>query len=284
MPLTEFQRVVLRLLAVNRGSASFVAGGGAINAAPQSPRYSVDVDIFHDAVEEVAAAAALDFATLEQAGFVTKWLLRQPGFQRAFVTCEGQGLKLEWTQDSAFRFFPVQADAEFGWRLHIADLATNKMLALAGRWEARDFVDVLYLDAGFASLGLLAWAAAGKDPGLTPDFILEQANRFNRMRPEGFLEVLGTDQFDFVAMKTRWRERVEAARELVENLPVEQVGALYLDARDQPVDPRRVADARVHYASLGGSVPQIVGNANPLPADHERQSDDQIRQRYGRDR
>ena len=81
-------------------------------------------------------------------------------------------------RDSAYRFFLVQRDVEFGWRLHLADLSTNKVLALAGRWEARDFVDTLYLDDSFASLGLLAWAAAGKDPGLTPALILEQANRF----------------------------------------------------------------------------------------------------------
>ncbi len=280
MPITEFQRVILRLLAVNRGPTSFVAGGTAINATPQSLRYSVDVDIFHDALESVAVAAAADFATLETAGYKMQWLLRQPGFQRVLVMSEGESLKLEWAQDSAFRFFPVQPDAEFGWRLHLADLATNKLLALAGRWEARDFVDALYLDESFAPLGLLAWAAAGKDPGLTPDFVLEQANRFNRMRPEGFQEILGAVQLDYVAMKMRWLESLDRARELVANLPVEQIGALYLDEQDRPVDPRTVAGARAHYASVGGSVPQVSNRANALPGEIERQADDQIKQRY----
>ena len=168
MPLTEFQRAVLRLLAAQRGPESFVAGGTVINAAPDSPRYSDDVDIFHDAEESVAIAAAADTDLLAKAGFGIEWLVHRTGFQRALVSRDGRSLRLEWVLDSAFRFFPVQADAEFGWRLHLADLATNKVLALAGRWEVRDFVDTLYLDESYASLGLLAWAAAGKRPGVDP--------------------------------------------------------------------------------------------------------------------
>ncbi len=167
-------------------------------------------------------------------------------------------------------------------RLHLADLATNKVLALAGRWEVRDFVDTLYLDGSFASLGLLAWAAAGKDPGLTPGLIVEQANRFNRLRPEAFQEVLVAGPLDLVAMKTRWRESVEAARELVMALPPEEVGALYLDGAGRPVDPRKVREARPHYASLGGVLPRIAGSSEPLPDPLQRLAEDQASQRYGR--
>ena len=280
MPLTEFQRGVLRLLAENRGPQSFVAGGTMINVGSDSPRYSDDVDVFHDAVESVASASIADTSTLARAGFAVEWLVSRPEFQRAIVSRGEQSLRLEWTQDSAYRFFPVQRDVEFGWRLHLADLSTNKVLALAGRWEARDFVDTLYLDDSFASLGLLAWAAAGKDPGLTPALILEQANRFNRLRPEDFLSVLGTDRFNFVAMKARWREIVAAAHELVSALPASEVGALYLDDNDRLVDPRSSPAARVHYASLGGALPRVMGNVASLPVDLERTAEERIRQRY----
>lgn len=281
MPLTEFQRTVLRLLAANRSPESFVAGGTALNESPGSPRYSKDVDIFHDAREGVTAAADADAAVLTGAGFEVVWSVNQPGFKRATVSRDGHRLRLEWVQDSAFRFFPVQLDEEFGWRLHLADLATNKVLALAGRWEARDFVDTLYLDGSFASLGLLAWAAAGKDPGLTPGLIVEQANRFNRLRPEAFQEVLAAGPLDLVAMKTRWRESVEAARELVLALPPEQVGALYLDAQGRPANPLTVRNTRPHYASLGGVWPQLADAPAPLPEALQSQVDEQARRRYG---
>lgn len=84
-----------------------------------------------------------------------------------------QQLKMEWAYDSAFRFFPVQTDDLCGYRLHDADAATNKVLALAGRSEIRDFVDVLHLHDTYLSLGALVWAASGKDPGFTPEFLLD---------------------------------------------------------------------------------------------------------------
>ncbi len=282
MPLTEFQRGVLLLLAGNRGPGSFVAGGTVINASADSPRYSADIDFFHDAEESVFIAAQADAAVLTEAGFAIEWLVSRGGFQRAAISKDGESLRLEWTQDSAYRFFPVQPDADFGWRLHLADLATNKILALAGRWEVRDFVDALYLDSSFASLGLLAWAAAGKDLGLTPALILEEANRFNRLQAEDFGAVLGPEPFDFVAMKAQWRRSLADARDLIAALPADEIGVLYLDARDRPVDPRAGETVRVHRASLGGALPRIIGSVVPLSAELERAADDQLRARYPR--
>jgi hypothetical protein len=48
MPLTAFQSETLRLLAGRRSPESFLAGGTVLNAGSDSPRYSKDVDIFHD--------------------------------------------------------------------------------------------------------------------------------------------------------------------------------------------------------------------------------------------
>jgi len=50
-------------------------------------------------------------------------------------------LIVEWARDSAFRFFPLIEHEELGATLHQFDLATNKVLALAGRLEVRDWVD-----------------------------------------------------------------------------------------------------------------------------------------------
>lgn len=64
MPLTTFQSETLRLLAARRSPESFLAGGTVLNAAPDSPRYSKDVDIFHDIQASVAANAEADAALL----------------------------------------------------------------------------------------------------------------------------------------------------------------------------------------------------------------------------
>jgi predicted nucleotidyltransferase component of viral defense system len=44
MPLTVFQRAVLRLLAQNRRPDSYLAGGAALHFAPNSQRFSNDLD------------------------------------------------------------------------------------------------------------------------------------------------------------------------------------------------------------------------------------------------
>lgn len=74
---------------------------------------------------------------------------------------------LQWAQDSAFRYFPLIEDSLFGLTLHPVDHATNKLLALTGRRAVRDWVDAITCHERIQPLGYLAWAASGKDPGLT---------------------------------------------------------------------------------------------------------------------
>jgi hypothetical protein len=60
VPLTEFQRFVLGLLADNRSPDSYLAGGAALHFAPNSRRFSNDLDFFHDSEARVASAFAAD--------------------------------------------------------------------------------------------------------------------------------------------------------------------------------------------------------------------------------
>ena len=184
MPLSPFQRAVILLLAANRNPESHAGGGAVINRSDQSPRFSSDIDLFHDAAESVAVSAAADAAVLAANGYAVAWLLEQPYLRRARVGRGGDSLRLDWCYDSAFRFFPVQQDPEFGYCLHPADVATNKVLALAGRSEVRDFVDTIYLHKSYLSLGALCWAACGKDEGFTPWLLLDLAKRNVKFRDE----------------------------------------------------------------------------------------------------
>src|SRR3989440_2186801 len=161
MPLTAFQIDVLRLLFANRQSESHLAGGIPINRSAMSPRYSADIDLFHDSAEIIRTSAEKDAALLVQNGFDVAWSDREPNMFRAQIRRGSVTLKLEWCHDSVFRFFPVQPDPDFGYCLPPADLATNKALTLAARSEIRDFIDILYLHETYLSLGALCWAASG---------------------------------------------------------------------------------------------------------------------------
>jgi len=145
MPLGDFEREVLRLLAVNRNPDSFVGGATVLHQRADSPRTSRDVDLFHDTLESLAASIASDTAALQAAGYAVELGMPETTFRRALVRRGGQQTKIEWVQDSAFRFFPVEPDLELGWRLNFWDAATNKVLALVGRQEFRDYIDALYL-------------------------------------------------------------------------------------------------------------------------------------------
>nr|WP_294521005.1 hypothetical protein [uncultured Rhodopila sp.] len=72
-------------------------------------------------------------------------------------------------RDSDDRFFPTLEDPLFGYRLHVADIATNKALAAAGRREPRDVLDLLYIHDRHLPLGAVIWAAVAKAPAIRPE-------------------------------------------------------------------------------------------------------------------
>jgi hypothetical protein len=147
MALTDFQRAVCRLLAA---------------------RTSRDIDLFHDTDEALEASWAADRHLLEDRGFTVVVIRERPSFVEAEVGKGGQSVLMEWARDSAFRFFPLVRHSDLGLTLHPFDLATNKVLALVGRLEVRDWVDLIHASERIQPLGYLAWAACGKDPGFSP--------------------------------------------------------------------------------------------------------------------
>lgn len=261
MPLTALQKQIFAAIRSSRSPESFVYGATVINAGPDTPRFSRDIDLSHDVAHSVAICAEFDGHTLENHGFSVKWLLRQPAFQRAVVSGGEQRVILEWVYDSAFRFFPVEADPELGYRLHHFDAATNKILALAGRAEPRDFVDAIFLHQRYLSLGVLAWAAAGKDEGLNPRLILDLAERFAHYRQADIDTLSLAQPLSISDLAEQWRTAVAEAREKISKLPADDVGCVYLDATDTPVDPyngtHHPESLKRHFGSVGGAWPRI---------------------------
>jgi hypothetical protein len=262
MPISDIQAVVLRCMAANRSPESYLAGATVLHRDRKSPRFSQDIDLFHDVADCIASCAEQDAATLRDAGYQVEWTLRTPTFHRAVVSVDAQQLKVEWAQDSAFRFFPVQQDAFCGYRLHDADAATNKMLALAGRSEVRDFVDIMHLHETYLSLGTLAWAACGKDPGFTPEFLLEQAGRHTAYTQADLGRLSLRSPINPGVLKRKWLAALEEARNLVAALPTGDIGCLYIGPDRSPVTPDPASsDFRTlirHQGSVRGAWPTVT--------------------------
>ena len=232
MALTGFQRAVCRLLADQRLASgdSYVAGGTALNALIGASRISRDIDLFHDTEEALEASWDSDQRLLRQHGFAIRIVRQRSSFVEAEVSRDGETVLLEWARDSAYRFFPLVEHEDFGLTLHPFDLATNKILALVGRLEVRDWIDVVHCGERIQPLGYLAWAACGKDPGFSPAGILEHASRSTHYAASEVLALsFEGEPPDPAALSRRWHAMLAEARDVVQALPPPEVGRCVLD-------------------------------------------------------
>jgi len=259
VPLTQFQSKIARLLSVNRTPDSYLAGGAALHIEPNGKRYSNDLDFFHDSEERVASAFEQDRGLLASEGYQVRLLLSQPGYVRAIVTKSEEATKIEWSHDSAWRFLPTIRSDVCGYQLHPIDNAINKLLALVGRDEPRDLVDAVHVHQNVLPLGALCWAAAGKDPGYTPGFLLEMLRRRGRVRPEDLARLHLAEAVDLHDLKAAWLDALDQAEAFVRSRPPDEVGCLYYSkSLGKFVQPGDEADVVPHYGRPGGVLPVII--------------------------
>ena len=254
MPLTKVQTDVLRLLASHRDPESYVAGATPLNRT--APRYSSDIDVFHDREERVASAALDDARTLEEAGYAVRWLRQHPAIHTAEVTREGDSTRLEWVSDSDFRFFPTMRDETFGYVLHPVDLGMNKVMAAAGRRELRDLVDLVTIHETILPLGAVVWASVEKSPGFTPEGLIAEIRRNSNYPLAEWRELLTSEPLDPHIVMTRLRAALDEAEAFVTRMPGDKLGLLFLkDGHVVQPDPARSEIYQTHAGQRRGHWP-----------------------------
>lgn len=269
MALTALQRQICRLIAGNRiaSGESYVAGAAALNEILAAARISRDIDLFHDSDEALEATWSADSRLLEGNGFQVEVVRERPSFVEAEVSRADVKVRMQWARDSAYRFFPLVEHPDLGLTLHPFDLATNKVLALVGRLEVRDWIDVIHCDGNLQPLGYLAWAACGKDPGFGPEAILEQAEQSGRYsEPEIRQLSFEGEPPDAAQLSRSWHASLEAARDVVSALPPGEIGKAVLigDADLFRGDVRALRTAlergeiRFHPGRIRGALPRVV--------------------------
>ena len=205
-------------------------------------------------------------APWREAGDELRVVRDRPGLVEARVVKGSDEVLVEWARDSAFRFFPLMEHADFGLVLHPFDLATNKVLAMAGRLEPRDWVDVILSSERLQPLGYLAWAASGKDPGFSPLGLLNEAGRASRYSQDELagLAFAGTPP-DAADLGRRWHRAVDEGIRLIEALPPSEVGTAVLSTSGHlfmgSVDDVRAALAAgellFHPGRIKGAFPKV---------------------------
>ncbi len=254
MPLSPLQTEIVRMIAPSRSDTSYVAGGTPINL--YGPRFSTDIDIFHPRSEFADAAAAADIARLKAAGMSVEVLRQIKGMTSANVTSDGDVTKVEWVTDSDFRYFPPMTDPVFGFVLHPADLAVNKMTAAAGRHEVRDIVDLLTIHESYLSVGAIALAAVVVSPGFTPESLLTEVQRNANYPVIDFAEMPALLPVDGAVVLPKIRQALERALAFVMKVPSDKVGRLFLE-NGIPVEPdlARLDSYIEHEPKRGGHWP-----------------------------
>jgi hypothetical protein len=181
--LSPLQEQVAGIIAGLEEAEGFaLAGGAALIARGDIERRTRDLDFFGltgDAVDRLLPA--VDRA-LREAGLVVEHVQVNPGFARLIVASADDRTELDLAADA--RLFPAEPGQPAP-MLSGEELAVDKVLAVFGRAEARDFVDLMAVEPRYG-LDRLCELAAEKDRGFTLIVFAEMLDGFHRLRREEF--------------------------------------------------------------------------------------------------
>lgn len=209
--LTPLQREVAEIIAGLHAAERFgLAGGAAMILRGDVDRRTQDLDFFGLDSSDVQRLLPAAEDALRTAGFDVHRLQEGPSFVRLTVERSGEVVEVDLAADA--RLFPVEVESGLP-TLSPTELAVDKVLAVFGRAEARDFVDLAAVIDRY-ELASLFRLAAEKDPGFSIAVFSDMLERFGRLRSDEFgLSDSGYRSLD--AQVKTWRDR---SQELVQQL------------------------------------------------------------------
>lgn len=195
------------------GSFGFaLAGGYAVQAHGFLNRMSADVDLFAEAGAkfDFPAAVRAVIGAYEREGLQVRAEVLTDSFARLDVSSASDRAKVELGLDWRKNQPIILA---VGPVLHPDDAVANKVCALFGRAEVRDYVDVdaILASGRYTEDGLLD-LAAGHDPGFDRAWFAEALNAVDRLPDRLFLPY-DLSAEDTAALKVRmraWAQKIVA--------------------------------------------------------------------------
>lgn len=141
--LTPLQRHIASIVGGLPDAQQFaLAGGAALIARGDIDRLTRDLDFFGPSAVEVDQIIPIVERALTDAGLSVHRIRESSGFYRLEVSKAGDVTEVDFGAD--FRLLPIE-QGPLGPTLAGEELAINKVLAVFGRAEARDFVDLSVL-------------------------------------------------------------------------------------------------------------------------------------------
>jgi Nucleotidyl transferase AbiEii toxin, Type IV TA system len=214
--LSPLQEQVAEIVAGLEEAQDFaLAGGGALIVRGEIQRQTRDLDFFGLTANAVDRLVPVVDRALQAAGLVVHRIQESPGFARLIVESGEEQTELDLGTDA--RLFPTEPGKPAP-VLSAEELAVDKVLAVFGRAEARDFADLMALEPRYG-LDRLCQLAAEKDRGFHPGVFADMLSQFNRLRREEFeLDDAGYDQLRRAV--ERWHEQaIELAHANIRDPP-----------------------------------------------------------------
>ncbi len=191
------QRLARTFLALPEAAEFALAGGAALVTRGVVERPTQDLDFFTPDAQAVRLAVDALVAVLARDGLQVSVIRGGPSFARLAVDDGREEVLVDLGYDHRLR---PSEPSPLGPVLALEELAADKTLALFGRAEARDFVDVQALAERLGIERLLALAAE-KDRGFDRYVMASMLGRFERLAPREF--GLDGDAFERLATFVR---------------------------------------------------------------------------------
>jgi hypothetical protein len=181
--LSPLQEQIAKILAGLQEARDFaLAGGAALIVRGEIQRQTRDLDFFGLTSEAVDRLVPVVDRALREAGLVVHHIQQSPGFARMIVESGDDRTELDLGTDA--RLFPAEPGG-LAPLLTGEELAVDKVLAVFGRAEARDFADLMAVEPRYG-LDRLFGLAVEKDRGFLPEVFADMLGRFDRLRREEF--------------------------------------------------------------------------------------------------
>jgi hypothetical protein len=198
-PLQE--RIAVLVAASFEGSDFALAGGAALISQGLVDRKTGDLDFFGSSEQVLAERLPAIISALEQDGMTVE--VRRSTAQFARIVIRGMDSETEVDFGLDGRLFPIE-QGPFSPVLASRELAVDKVLAVFGRAEARDFVDLFALEEFFRLEDLFALAKE-KDRGFDAKVFAEMTRRMTVLDASEF-EMAESDFLSLIGAVERWRE------------------------------------------------------------------------------
>lgn len=181
--LSALQRRLAALVTEIPEAQDFViAGGAALILQGQAQRVTTDLDYFARSPHAVDDLLPVVEARFSADGLSVERRQVTSGFARLAVSDGAENCQVDLGYDFRLRDPTL---TPLGAVLSLEELAADKVLAVHGRAEARDYVDLHVLMKQFGTERPLQWALE-KDPGFSTEIFAERLGRVDAMSRADF--------------------------------------------------------------------------------------------------